>query len=154
MDAVVFRCDRRDDRLLEWASCNDNAACLDYTVRGFDGEALTASIPNNAFHLYAGPDRCVEFLGVCLEVVGNAVFRCKRIWIDIVKFQAWEAVVPCRPVGDQRVPAASTPSFSNTIAFQYQMRDTEAAQVLASRNARLAGTYNERVDFFFLYWHF
>jgi hypothetical protein len=62
---------------------------------------------------------CIAY--VLLEVVGHLVLAGEGVGVE-VEFQAREAVVPGRAVGDQRVPAAGAPGLGDAVALQYQVR--------------------------------
>lgn len=145
-EARVVRRDRRNHRALERPGRDDHAVRLDRAVGCLDDETRLAGIAHDLLHLDAGTDRRVELARVRFEVVGDLVFRCERIGIEAVEFEAGETVVPRGAVRDQRIPATRAPALGDAAALEHEMRYAQLAQVLAHGHAGLTGAHDERID--------
>ncbi|MNO84533.1 hypothetical protein D3C76_758760 [compost metagenome] len=146
VQVAVFRRDGRDHRLLERAGGGDHAVGANHAFIGFDGKTGAVAVAQHFLHFDAGAYGQVVLAYVLLEVVGHLVLAGEGVGVE-VEFQAWEAVVPDRAVGHQRVPAASAPGLGDAVALQHQVRHAKLAQVFAHGHAGLAGADDEGVDF-------
>ena len=91
-------------------------------------------------------DGRIDLLGVALQVVGDLVLGGEAIG-RAAEFQAGEAVMPGRAIGDQRIPARAAPVLRNAVALQHHMLHTVPAQVLAHGDAGLTGADDQRDGF-------
>ncbi|MNZ48873.1 hypothetical protein D3C78_666260 [compost metagenome] len=153
VNLAVCRRDRRNHRALERASGNHDIFCFDHSIGGFHGEARATDITLYLGHLDAGAYRGVEFFRVGFEVIGHLVFAGEGIGIEAVEFQAREAVVPGRAIGNQRIPTTGAPGFGDTVALYHQVRHAESAQVFAHGHTGLPGAHYKRVYCCFIVCH-
>lgn len=144
--------DRRDHRPLEGAGGRHHPIGLDHPRRRLDGKARAPAVAQHLAHFNAGADRRVDFLRIGFEVVRHLVLGGKAVGVD-GKLQPREAVVPGRPVGHQRIPAASAPGLGHPAAFQYQVRHPEGAQVFAHGHAGLARANHQGIHVYLFYGH-
>ena len=152
-DAFIFRGYRWDYRALEWSGGNYYLCGFDYAIRSFNGKARAVGITHYLLHLYAGADRGVELLGIGFEIIGNLLFRCKCVGVQIFEFQTRKAIVPGRAVGNQRIPSSRTPGLCNAVAFQHKVRHALFTQVFTHGNASLTGTNHKCIYYYFINGH-
>ncbi|MNN41141.1 hypothetical protein D3C81_1552410 [compost metagenome] len=144
---------RRDHRALERAGGDHHLLRFDHPVAGLHSETRAIAVAHHLGDIDAGADRRVERAGVGFEVIGNLVLAGEGVRVQAFEFQAREAVVPGRAVGDQRIPAASAPGFGNALALQHQVRHAQAAQVFTHGHTGLPGANYKRIDFGFIGCH-
>ncbi|MCY1436650.1 hypothetical protein D9M71_527810 [compost metagenome] len=150
--SFVLGGDRRDDRALERTGGGHHTIGLDHALGGFNPEARPIGVAYHPLHFHAGADGSVELLRIGFEIVRHLFFRGEGVGIE-VEFQAREAVVPGRAIGNQRIPTPGTPGFGDTVALQNQVRHAESAQVFAHRHTGLTGADYERVYCCFIVCH-
>ena len=141
--------DVRDRGALERAGGGHHVSGLDHARRGGYLEAGAPDMALHLLHFDAGTHRGVEHFDIGLEVVGHALLGREGFGGDALEFQAGEAVVPGRAVGDQRVPALRTPALGDAAALQHDMRHAHQGQVFAHGDAGLASADYQGVDGFY-----
>lgn len=137
---------RWDHRALERTGGDHHMARFDQPGTGDDAEARAVGITLDALHVDPGADRRIEFFRIGFEVVRHLLLGGKGVRVQACEFQAREAVVPGRTIGNQRIPASRAPRLRNTVALQHQVRHPEFAQVLTHGHAGLTGTHNKRIN--------
>ena len=146
-DSAVGRNHARNVRRLKRAGRGDHAAGLNHALRGFHAKAAPARNFLRLHRLHAAAHRRVDLFRIRGEIVGDIFLRRKRVGIA-GKFPARKAVVPGRPVCDQRIPSPAAPTLGDARALQHQMRNAAAAQMLAHRDSGLPAADNQRFNFF------
>ena len=113
--------------MLEWAGGGDHIVGLDNTLRGFHLEAGAAIEPGDRQNLDAAAHRRAYLVGKRNKGIGNRLLRNKFVGTVAGEFQARVTVMPCRAIGDERVPALRAPALGNAIPLQNNMRNAFAA---------------------------
>ena len=140
--------DGRDERELERSGRDHNIGRLDHTVGGFGAKARSVGLVFHRHHLDAATDWCVDLLCVRFEVLHDSVLGSKAVGIDVRKAHVRKPVVPCRTVGNERVPAFAPPTLRDPVPLDNEVANTVFAQMLAHCQAGLATADDERVDDF------
>lgn len=129
--------DGRDYRDLKRAGGGHDPLGFDDALRGGHRKAGTVRIATHLLHLDATADRGVEFLRVGLEVIGDLILADKGVRVAR-KLQPREAVVPCRAVCHQRIPAPAAPAFGDPAgigAASYTCRRLMGGQSPSTRSS-------------------
>src|SRR5699024_8810953 len=101
--------------------------------------------PAHCRHFRTSLNATSKFGGIGFKVCDNIIFWCKRIRMNI-EFHIWEAIVPGRPIGYQRVPTTGPPALGNTLTFDNNVRDVFSCKMLAHRNAGLTTADNNNLN--------
>ncbi|VXC20785.1 conserved hypothetical protein [Pseudoclavibacter sp. 8L] len=143
LDAGRGRHDRGKNGPLEWPGGGHDVARIDLAFARLHVEAGNTLAPAHLGNLHSAADRGAEALRVLLEVVGHLILGREGVRRDALDLHGREPVVPGRPVGDQRIPAARPPPLGDTLPLDHEVRHPTSRQVLAHRDSGLAGTHDE-----------
>jgi hypothetical protein len=121
LDRFALGQDRRNHWALKRPSGHHHSAGF-YGTRGCaDGKTRAADIALDRADFNAGSNRRVEFAGVGLQVLCNLLLGHKGVGRVSGKLQTRKAVMPSRPIADQRVPSFRAPALGNALALEYQV---------------------------------
>ena len=136
---------RRDHRRLERTGRGNNMVGRHYPVGRLDPETPPGSKARGPPDLDAAAHWRIDPRRHCFEIADHAVACRKAVALAILEFQHGKPVVPCRPVGDEAVPACGAPALGNPVTLDHQMVDPLFREMRAHRQAGLATADNDGV---------
>src|SRR5438270_362765 len=135
---------RRTMRALVGAGADDDGARLNLTCRRLEHEARIIASGQRS-DLYALPNGCPESVGIALEIGDDFIFGHEAVGIIAVVGMPGQLHRPVRGDQAEALPPVA-PGLSDPSLLENDVLDAELGQLVADRQARLAGADHNQPD--------